>query len=689
MENPTQTGYTRQGESNDGKGNVSQKVNVSKPTDFIPIAEKFGFNLIKLSTGTEGKSPVAGVAWKPYMTKKANLEALANHTGNFGVVCGAISGNLLVVDYDNKESCKKMIDFEEEAKKTFVVETKRGYHFYFKVDNPTTSDISIYRPGEEEGIEQINFQGEGKLVVAPFSLHYDKEGNQDGIYKIISSVEPRHITSGKLEDIKRKIKEYVLENELSLSPSVDEEADKKIPSLAISQVIDISSFSEQGEEKYGTHPFHGSSGGHNFWVNSQKGVWHCYRHNTGGGVFLLLAQKYKILDCSECIPGALKGTKFKELGEKVKAEFGVNIIQQEKERAGGENSQTELIIKYAQAYCNFLKDEHGKGYVAIKKGIKGVTGLVVWPIRSRDFKNFLSKLVWETEGKALSSDSIGSALNTLQAIAEIDGERHELKLRVAVSGDAILYDTGRKSRELIKISGEGWGVVPHDKPIFKRYSNIQAIVEPVEGARPEDALRLLSHVSIVEKDQIAFMASVISGFIPDIAHVMMIFYGTQGAGKTTACDMIKEVVDPSSNNHLSINKDNSNTVLKLLHNYVASFDNINYLSLEQADILSRAVTGDTQSQRELYTDDEEINQKYKRVIILNGINIASTKPDFQDRALLFEVERIKRKDRRGEGVVWGEFKGELPFILGGIFATLSGAIRIYQEVRSELSEYMG
>ncbi len=53
--------------------------------------------------------------------------------------------------------------------------------------------------------------------------------------------------------------------------------------LNILQEVPLSGLHKQGEEYYGAHPVHGSETGRNFWVNPTRGVWHCFRHGTGGG----------------------------------------------------------------------------------------------------------------------------------------------------------------------------------------------------------------------------------------------------------------------------------------------------------------------------------------------------------------------------------------------------------------------
>lgn len=67
-----------------------------------------------------------GIAWGQYQTEKYPREKLKNWTGNFAVVCGGISNNLVIVDLDDPEIYEKLKDIS-----TLTVKTPRGYHLYF------------------------------------------------------------------------------------------------------------------------------------------------------------------------------------------------------------------------------------------------------------------------------------------------------------------------------------------------------------------------------------------------------------------------------------------------------------------------------------------------------------------------------------------------------------------------------
>jgi len=302
----------------------------------------------------------------------------------------------------------------------------------------------------------------------------------------------------------------------------------------------------------------------------------------------------------------------------------------------------------------------------------------IWPVRSLSFKHWLAHRFWKKCRKAPGSDALAAALNVIEGNARFGSEEHDLHNRVAWHNGATYYDLADERWRAVRITPDGWEVVFEPPSLFRRYAHQRPQVEPVQGGNAQELLRFLNVSS--DEDGLLVLVATVACFVPDIAHPLVYPHGDHGAGKTYLHRVIRRVVDPSHTEVLSFPRDAKEFAQKLAHNYFAPFDNVSRLGDEQADILCRAVTGEGFVKRMLYTDDDDIIYSFRRCVGLNGINVVSQRPDLLDRTLLVELERILPERRREEAEFWADFDASLPGILGGVFDTLSHALRLYPDI---------
>jgi len=136
---------------------------------FINHYRANGLNMIPVKAGD--KKPY--VPWEQYQKRKSTQKEieqwfLSGAGFNIGIVCGQISGGLVVVDIDAGTPRKavnkaRKIFGSDRLQHTFVVKTSKGVHVYWKVRQPVSTthfrDIGV------------DLQAEGAYVLAPPSLH--------------------------------------------------------------------------------------------------------------------------------------------------------------------------------------------------------------------------------------------------------------------------------------------------------------------------------------------------------------------------------------------------------------------------------------------------------------------------------------------------------------------------------------
>jgi hypothetical protein len=132
-----------------------------------------GFAVIPVAY--KDKKPL--ISWEEFQHRKPTEEELASwfmrERLNIGVVCGNVSNNLVVLDFDSPKAYTDFFPGHRELEKTtMVVATKKGYHVYLRSAEPMKS----FRIPEL----QLEVRSDGNYVVAPPSIHPqpDEEGRE-------------------------------------------------------------------------------------------------------------------------------------------------------------------------------------------------------------------------------------------------------------------------------------------------------------------------------------------------------------------------------------------------------------------------------------------------------------------------------------------------------------------------------
>lgn len=341
-------------------------------------------------------------------------------------------------------------------------------------------------------------------------------------------------------------------------------------------------------------------------------------------------------------------------------------------------SQSDQTLQILEADIKKLfKDELGKTYVSIFQDDK----TRIYLTTSSDFQDYLRYQYYSSTEKIISKENINKVSDLITAKCALEGEVHKLSNRVALYKEDFWYDLGQ-SRS-VKISEDKWEIVEDTPIIFKSYTH-QNEQETPDKNNPDINL-LFKYVRIKDENQkVLFIVWLVSCFVPEIAHPILVLYGEKGASKSTTMKFARSLIDPSKAPLLRMPRPDD-LVQQLVHNYCPCYDNLSKISEINSDILCNAVTGGGNSKRKLYTDDEDVIYQFKRVVALNGINNVVERPDLLDRSILIELERIKPKERKTEADLEGSFSLDKPKILGAIFEILSKAKVEFKHI--DLDEY--
>jgi P4 family phage/plasmid primase-like protien len=136
--------------------------------------------------------------WEQYQTRRATekeIESWFKDTdNNVGIVCGKVSGNLVVVDFDDERAFRYCFSQGDGlAEKTLCARTSKGVHVYLRLEETTkkTTLRATSGTGKAKPSLPVDIQGEGGYVVAPPSIHPTGKG-----YAFISEVSEIAVIDG-------------------------------------------------------------------------------------------------------------------------------------------------------------------------------------------------------------------------------------------------------------------------------------------------------------------------------------------------------------------------------------------------------------------------------------------------------------------------------------------------------------
>jgi hypothetical protein len=239
----------------------------------------------------------------------------------------------------------------------------------------------------------------------------------------------------------------------------------------------------------------------------------------------------------------------------------------------------------------------------------------------------------------------------------------EAQLRVAEVGEETFLDLGDESGRCVRISAEGWTVEEESPVLFRRTNLVAPLPTPEPGS---DLKEFFNLINIPERSKALYLGFLVSFYFPNIAHPILAPLGPQGSGKSKASEHTHRILDNSPILGRKLAKNIEEWVVAGGASYLINLDNVSRLSEDMSDALCRAVTGDASAPRTLYTNKNVEIIKFRRVLILNGIDILGIREDLADRLLVLEMQAIKPEQRLTESSMDSAAESMGPGVLGAL-----------------------
>jgi len=309
-----------------------------------------------------------------------------------------------------------------------------------------------------------------------------------------------------------------------------------------------------------------------------------------------------------------------------------------------------------------------------------------WPIRSRQFRHWLRRRYYEESGSAAGRETIGSALELLEARAQFDAPERTVHIRVTEHDARTYLDLADKEWRAVQIGPDGWEVVISPPVRFRRAAGMLPLPIPQKGGSIE-VLAALLNLSTPD-EFVLVVAWLLAALQRGGPYPLLVIAGEQGAAKTMLTKIVRSLIDPNVAPTRAPPREERDLMIAANNGHILAFDNLSGLPSWLSDALCRLASGGSFAVRRLFTDCDEVLFQAARPAILNGIKDVVSRSDLADRAIFLTLEPIADERRRTERELWREFEAMRPRILGALFDAAAHGLRKRSHVRLERSPRM-
>jgi hypothetical protein len=349
-----------------------------------------------------------------------------------------------------------------------------------------------------------------------------------------------------------------------------------------------------------------------------------------------------------------------------------DIAAKADEIASEKTSASTKLVEIAMSQYSFGVSTLGETFAIPKSG-----PAVVSMLRGSkmSLRGLLAREYFRIHRKAAPQQALADALLVVEGLAQ-EGDEAELHFRVAQHDDDLWLDIGDTTGRAIRITASGWSVESSPPMLFRRTVLNGSLPDPVAG----DLDELWQWLNVAPEYRPLIVAWIVAALFPGIPHPVLSFQGEHGTAKTTAMKMSCSIIDPSPVISRKPPRDTESWVTAAAGSWVVGIDNLSHVPDWLSDSICRAVTGDGDVRRKLYTDGEHAVFAFRRCVCITSIDLGTLRGDLADRMLPIALNVIPESRRMKESDVMEAWSKAHPKVLGAILDVAAGVIRALPSV---------
>ncbi|PPL19809.1 ATP-binding protein [Microterricola pindariensis] len=337
-------------------------------------------------------------------------------------------------------------------------------------------------------------------------------------------------------------------------------------------------------------------------------------------------------------------------------------------QSSGKRSAAQQLVDLALDEYNLGVDLDGKAF-GVRKG-----GHIAIPLvgSKRSVRKEVGGLFRRKTRRTASQNALSDAMSALEYEADDPGDPvapTKLHMRASrTSDDEIFIDLGDATEQVVRVTPDGWEVLNGyaEIPVLFRRTNVTAALPtPTRNGSLDPLWEFVNLPSAADRELITgwLIAAVILIGLPC---PILALLGEQGTAKTSSARRIFSLFDPTAAAVRRPPSDADRLLHAGAHSRSVIFDNLSSIPRWLSDGLCRYVTGESDVDRSLYTDDDARIIQVQGVLGFTGIDVGSLAGDLAERCVWGDLEVIPATGRRSERELNAAWDEVYPSMVGGL-----------------------
>jgi hypothetical protein len=309
-------------------------------------------------------------------------------------------------------------------------------------------------------------------------------------------------------------------------------------------------------------------------------------------------------------------------------------------------SQASQLIALCADNFKVYRDSTRASNFAVRNDAPHVAVPITARAGHRSLASDLRRAYFDETGRTCNDTQLKQALAVVEASVEEERPTY-LRAKQVERGDhrTIYIDLANNLNQVIEIRDGVWRLRDGAPGvIFRRTAVTRAFKPPTgRGAMPN----VREYFGLSRRDWALVRAWLVMAWMTEIPVPILAIMGPSGSGKTFLAKLLMSLVDPGATFGRTP-RDEREWAVQANIQRVLAFDNLSKIAPWLSDAICRAVTGDSFTERELYTNEDVVVFEYRRAMLFTAIDAGALRDDLSERLMAIEFKPMSDMERLTE-----------------------------------------